>query len=68
MTYEMDESLLVGEASKSERAPRAFGVENKSMRGEVNSGQKITARIKRLNSDTFCCKSFQIQTQKQAVS
>ena len=40
MTYEMNESLLVGEASKSERAPRAFGVENKSMRGKVNSGQK----------------------------
>ena len=29
MTYELDESVLVGEASKSERAPRAFEVENK---------------------------------------
>jgi len=40
MTYEMDESLLVGEASKSERAPRAFGVENKSMR-ERSTAVKI---------------------------
>ena len=53
MTYEMDESLLVGEASKSERAPRAFGVENKSMRGKVNSGQKRPQELKRSMQTTF---------------
>lgn len=53
MTYEMDESLLVGEASKSERAPRAFGVENKSMRGKVNSGQKRPSELKRSTQITL---------------
>ena len=58
MTYEMDESLLVGEASKSERAPRAFGVENKSMRGKVNSGQKWPQELKRSIQTTFFLKTY----------
>ena len=46
--YEMNESVLVGEASKSESAPRAFGVEIKSKKREVSGGQ-ISTIVERNN-------------------